>query len=107
MLLDRVTRTGNYNQGDYHGNTYRSFRPKSGFKRDRREGQMAPRKQVDGGKHIDLKALRNNGDPLRSDKGKRPFGKRFIKKGGRFGKKQNRQNEGKKDPASQKDALDR
>ena len=73
---------------------------------------MAPRKQVDGGKHIDLKALRKSGDPLRSDKSKRPFdkrpfGKKFIKKGGRFGKRQNKHNDEKKDPASQKDALDR
>lgn len=60
---------------------------------------MAPRKQVEGGKHIDLKALRKNGDPLRSDKGKRPFekrsfGKKFIKKGGRFDKRQNKKNDG-------------
>ena len=100
----RATSAGKYlYSGD--GNTFRSFQPKSGFKRDRREGGQAPRKQGDGVKHINLKALRNNGDPLRSDKGKRPINKRFQKKGKRFNKNQNR-NE-KKDPATIKDALDR
>ena len=109
MVLVRETKTGKYKQGDSDGNTYRSFRPKSGFKRDHREGQMAPRRQVDGEKHIDLKALRKDRDPLRSDKGKRPFdkkpfGKRFDKKGGRFGNRQKKQNDGKKDS---KEDLDR
>ena len=38
---------------------FRPFKPKRGFKKDRREGQIA-KPQQGGGKHIDLKALRNN-----------------------------------------------
>ena len=53
-----------------------------------------------------MKALRNNGNPLRADKGKKPLGggKRFQKKGKNGGKKNNKpagegKSEGKKDPA--------
>ena len=55
-----------------NGNTFRPFKPKGGFKRDRREGQLPARKQQGTGKHIDLKALRNNGDPVKTEKSKRP-----------------------------------
>lgn len=74
---------------------YRPFKPKGGnFKKDRREDKQ-PIKQQQGGKHIDLKALRNNGDPVRVERaervervdraegGKKKFGKKPFQKGGR------------------------
>ena len=69
-LHAKARSAGKYNWCNSDGNTFRSFRPKGGFKRDRRDGQL-PARQQKAGKHIDLKALRNDGNPLRGEKGKK------------------------------------
>ena len=85
--LGRETSAGKYSfRRCRDGNTFRSLQPKGGFKRDRREGQLPARQKQGADKHIDLKALRNNGDPLKAEKGKRPAGKK-LKKGARIEKK--------------------
>ena len=40
-------------------------------------------RQNQKGKHIDLKALRNNGDPVRKDQAKKPLAKKQFRKGDR------------------------
>lgn len=88
----------------------RPFRPNGGFKRDRRDGQNIQRQNKQPGKHIDLNALRNNGNPIREDRGgKKMFNKKKFRKGGR--PDMNNKKGGKKpvklDANAQKEALDR
>ena len=52
----------------------RPFKPRGGFKKDRQEGQKPLKQQQGGAKHIDLKALRKNEDPIRIEKAQRQDG---------------------------------
>lgn len=63
----------------------RPFKPKGGFKKDRREEDKPVKQQRDGAKHIDLKALRNEDKAVRAEGGndKKKFEKKPFKKGGR------------------------
>ena len=74
---------GNFNSFDWSWNECRPFKPKGGFKKDRNESQK-PIQQRDGAKHIDLKALRKNDNPVRTEgNDKKKFEKKTFKKGNR------------------------